>query len=115
MAMGKEFCTTRLYWAEYSTQSVWNFSIKFDTWKKHWKLYFIKWKKCYSKWEKVLWENHVNRESEIIELTIYLYMCYNEHEDSSSCSTTVYLSNTHIQINNKYYPGENWLITTKKG
>ena len=25
---------TRLDWIEYSTQSVWNVSIKFDTWKK---------------------------------------------------------------------------------
>ena len=40
---------------------------------------------------KVLRENHVNRESNCIELTIYLYRCY-EHESPRSCNTTVYLS-----------------------
>ena len=39
----------------------------------------------------MLKENHVNGESKILELTIYLYMCC-EHEAPSSCNTTVYLS-----------------------
>ena len=28
---------TRLYWVKYSTQSVLNVCIKFDTWKENWK------------------------------------------------------------------------------
>ena len=39
----------------------------------------------------MLREKHVNKESKSLELTIYLYRCY-EHEDPSSCNTTVYLS-----------------------
>ena len=35
--------------------------------------------------------NHVNRESKSLELTIYLYRCY-EHEAPSSSNTTIYLS-----------------------
>ena len=40
----------------------------------------------------MLRENHVNIESKILELTIYLYRCYEEHEAPSSYNTTVYLS-----------------------
>ena len=34
----------------------------------------------------------INRESKSLELTIWLYRCYDEHEAPSSCNTTVYLS-----------------------
>ena len=34
----------------------------------------------------------INRESNSLELTIYLYSCYDEYEAPSSCNTTVYLS-----------------------
>ena len=37
-SMEQELCINRLDWVEYSTQSVWNVFIKFDTWKEHWKL-----------------------------------------------------------------------------
>ena len=37
-SMEQWFCMTRLYWVEDSTQSVWDFCIKFDTWKEHLKL-----------------------------------------------------------------------------
>ena len=39
----------------------------------------------------VLRENHVNRKCKIIEITIYLYRCY-EHESPTRCNTNVYLS-----------------------
>ena len=42
---------------------------------------------------------YINRESNSLELTIKLYRCYDEHESSSSCNITVYLSDvivTHI-------------------
>ena len=53
---------TRLDLVEDSTQSVWNVCIKFDIWKEHWKLSVPE--------EKLLRENHVNRESNSLELTI---------------------------------------------
>ena len=34
----------------------------------------------------------INRESKSLELTIYLYSCYDEHGAPRSCNTTVYLS-----------------------
>ena len=34
----------------------------------------------------------INRESKILDLTIYLYSCYDEHEAPSGFNTTVYLS-----------------------
>ena len=34
----------------------------------------------------------INREIKSLELTIYLYLCYDEHESLSSCNTTFYLS-----------------------
>ena len=37
-------------------------------------------------------ENHVNRESKSLELKIYLYICYDEHEAPISCNNNVYLS-----------------------
>ena len=37
-------------------------------------------------------ELFINREGKSLELTIYLYLCYNEHEAPSSCNNTVYLS-----------------------
>ena len=55
----------------------------------------------------VLRKNHVNRESDRLELTIQLYICYDEHEDPSSCNTTVYLSQTfpeHIDWNGDKEP-----------
>ena len=55
------------------------------------KIFSYKRKQCCYKWEIVLRENHVNRESKSLELTIYLYRCY-EHESPSSFTTTVYLS-----------------------
>ena len=39
----------------------------------------------------VLRENHLNRESKSLYLTIQLYICY-KHESPSSCITTAYLS-----------------------
>ena len=53
---------TRLYWVEVLTQSVWNVCIKFDTWKEYLKMSILE--------EAMLRENHVNREIEILELTI---------------------------------------------
>ena len=40
----------------------------------------------------MLIENHVNRESKSLDLTIELYRCYYEHEYPRSCNATVYLS-----------------------
>ena len=37
-------------------------------------------------------ENNLNRKSKILELTIYLYRCYYEHEAPRSYNSTVYLS-----------------------
>ena len=34
----------------------------------------------------------IDRESKIPDLTIKLYICYDEHEYPSSCNTTAYLS-----------------------
>ena len=51
---------TRLYWVKYSTQSVLNVCIKFDTWE-HLKLSVLEGKQCCSEWETVLRENHENR------------------------------------------------------
>ena len=39
----------------------------------------------------------INRRSKSLELTIYLYSCYDEHEVPSSCDTTVYLSGLKIK------------------
>ena len=61
-SMEQEFCMTRLDWVDDSTKSVWNVCIKFDTWKKHWKLSVLEVKQCCSKWETLLRENHVNRQ-----------------------------------------------------
>ena len=47
---------------------------------------------CGSKCKTVFIENHVNRESNISELTIWLYVCYDKHEAPISCNTAVYLS-----------------------
>ena len=60
--MEQEFCMTRLDWVEDLNQSVWNFCIKFDTWKKI--------ENCIVLVETVSRENHVNRESKILELTL---------------------------------------------
>ena len=90
--MEHEFCMTILDWVEDLTQSVWIFCIKFDTWKEHWRLSVLEGKQFCSECKTVLRENHVNRESNILELTIYLYNWYDEHEAPRSCSTTVYLS-----------------------
>ena len=48
------FYMTKLYWVEDSAQSVWNVSIKFDTWKNI--------ENCTVLEEKVSRENHLNRE-----------------------------------------------------
>ena len=37
----------------------------------------------------------INIESDSLELTIMLYMCYDKHEAPNSCNTTVYLSWLH--------------------
>ena len=37
----------------------------------------------------------INRESKSLELTIYLYIFYDEHEAISSCYATLYLSSTN--------------------
>ena len=58
--MEQEFCMTRLYWVEDSTQSVWNACINFDTWKEHWKLSVLEGSFFVLNW-KQRWENHVNR------------------------------------------------------
>ena len=34
----------------------------------------------------------INKESKTLEITIYLYLCYDEHEAPSSYNTTIYLS-----------------------
>ena len=36
----------------------------------------------------------INRESKSLDITIYLYSCYDEHKAPSICNTTVYLSQT---------------------
>ena len=41
--------------------------------------------------EIVLRENHVNSESKSLELTIYLFQFYYEHEAPSSFNTTIHL------------------------
>ena len=59
--MEKELCMTRLDLSEESIQSVWNFCIKFDTWKEHWKLSVLEVKPRYYKCEIFLRENYVYR------------------------------------------------------
>ena len=34
----------------------------------------------------------INREIKILDITIYLYLSFDEHEAPRSCNTTVYLS-----------------------
>ena len=68
--MEQYFFMTGIDWVEDSTQSVWIFFIKFDTWKEHWKLSVLEGKKYCFKWKTALRENHVNRESKILYLTI---------------------------------------------
>ena len=40
----------------------------------------------------------INRESKSLEITIYLYRCYDEHESARICNTTVYLSYTNMRL-----------------
>ena len=40
----------------------------------------------------MLRENHENIESKSLELTIQLYICYDEKEAPGSCNKTIYLS-----------------------
>ena len=81
--MEQELYMTIIDWVEDSNQSVWNICIKFDTWNNIEKYTVII--------KKLFREIHINRESNILEFKIYLFICY-EHEDPSSCNTTVYLS-----------------------
>ena len=67
--MEQDLCMTRLDWVEDSTQTVRNVCIKFDTRKEDCKVSVIE-KNFFSKWKTVLRENHVNRESKILEITI---------------------------------------------
>ena len=46
---------------------------------------------CCSKWKTVLRENHENRKSGSLELTIQLYICYDQREAPISFNTKVYL------------------------
>ena len=87
--MEQEFYMTILYLVDYSTQSIWNVCIKFDTWKEHWKLSVLEGKQCCTKRKTGSRENNVNRESMSLKLTIYLYRYYDEHEALSSCDTTL--------------------------
>ena len=68
--MRQNLCITTLDWVEDSTQSIWNVCIKVDTWKEHWKLSVLEGIFFCFEWETVLRENHENRESKILELTI---------------------------------------------
>ena len=68
--MEQEFCMTRLYWVEESTQSVWNVCIKFDTWKLHWKLSVIEGKQYCYEYKTVLRENNADRENKSLEIII---------------------------------------------
>ena len=54
------FYMTKIYWVEELTQTVWNVSIKFDTWKNI--------ENCTVLEEKLSGENHVNRESKSQDL-----------------------------------------------
>ena len=47
---------------------------------------------CCSKLKTVLRENYLNRESKGLDLTIYLYRCYDEHEAPINCNAAIYLS-----------------------
>ena len=67
--MEQDFYMTRLDLFEDLNQSVWNFRIKFDTRKYHWKVSVIEGKKCCYKWKTVLREKHENRESKSLDLT----------------------------------------------
>ena len=69
-SMEQEFYMTRIDWVDDLTQSVWNVCIKFDTWKEHWKLSVIERKRCCSEWKTELRENHVNGESNSLDITI---------------------------------------------
>ena len=44
---------------------------------------------CY-RGKTVFRENHANRKIMRLDIKIYLFRCY-EHEDPSSCNTTIYL------------------------
>ena len=68
--MKQGFFMTRLYWVEDLTQPVLNVCIKLNTGKEHWKMSVLEGKKCCSKRKKVLIENNVNIESNILDLTI---------------------------------------------
>ena len=75
----------RLYWSEDLTQSVWNVCRTLKTF-------------CSRRNNVVLNKNNVegeiciNSESNRLEITIWLYRCYGEHEAPRSCNTTFYLS-----------------------
>ena len=47
----------------------------------------------------------INIESKILELTIYLYRCYDEYEAPSSCNTTVYLSGSMPSLTRNHPEG----------
>ena len=47
---------------------------------------------CCSKCKTVPRDNHVNRESKSLELTIKLYIFYDEHEAPSCCNIIFYVS-----------------------
>ena len=45
----------------------------------------------------------ITRENVILEITILLYKCYDEHEALRICNTTVYLSDTLLYLYNPYF------------
>ena len=56
------------------------------------KTMFFWMKKYCSEWNSVEGKPCINREINILDITIYLYRCYDEHEAPRSCNTTLYLS-----------------------
>ena len=74
---------TILYLFEDPIQSVWNVSIKFDTWNNIETVLFYK--------KTVLRVNHINI-NKCNDHTIYFYRIYERYEAPISCNTTIYLS-----------------------
>ena len=55
----------------------------------------------------------INIESKSLEFTIYLYLCYGEHEAPSTCNITVYLSLWYYNLNQHLPSGGGGLRSMK--
>ena len=65
---------------------------QFEMFVEHWKLSVLKENNVVLNENSVEGKKCIDRESKSLELTIYLYRCYDGQKDPRSCNTTVYLS-----------------------